>query len=502
MFSRNAKYYEWLPAYLENGLDPARQAQMMAHLAADPALAAEAERLRPLIHALKAAKLREEAPQGNGVVPEDLWRRLQQRMETPQRGVPAARRARQFGWAGGIGAAAALAVIVALRLPQSVPVAPPQSVPVASPVHSGGASKSDKTNPLPTAHALSKPVPGTKPVTSSTLAAHPAPNTKVVAPPQTITFTYGGNDPFAAPPAPKLPTTYHAQSLSVPAPPSTTNLSPITGGKVAPAEVKPEHRTARAVGGSAMMDRNGGANSINSINGTDTLSSGVNGNAPSPTGPQAPAANLAPTPAAVPPAAPAFAQANAAAPASLPRSDNQVPHLGGLSPMSGVGKAALPQTRMRVFRKMQVVPRDIDGAVPPALETEQASLSAAVQAPLWGGDAGAEQANRALMAVREAGLLDSLRAKLEARREQSPQDVGTGRMLAAVYEFGFESDSTLHERRRVAGLSGAGGEDWFALAQAERAAGNSQAARAAYRHALDSAVPLNSFHAALARQRG
>ena len=68
LFSRNSKYYEWLPAYLEDGLDEARQAQMKARLAADPALAAEAERLRRTIQHLQEARAREQAP-ANASVP-------------------------------------------------------------------------------------------------------------------------------------------------------------------------------------------------------------------------------------------------------------------------------------------------------------------------------------------------------------------------------------------------------------------------------------------------
>lgn len=135
------------------------------------------------------------------------------------------------------------------------------------------------------------------------------------------------------------------------------------------------------------------------------------------------------------------------------------------------------------------------------LDSWQAALSGAVQPPLWGENAGEQQANQALMAAREAGMLDDLRARLEARRTQAPQDVVTGRMLAAVYDFGFSGEPALRERRRVAGLEGAGGEDWFALAQAEERAGNGSAARAAYRRALESPIPPSAFHAAKARGR-
>jgi len=136
-----------------------------------------------------------------------------------------------------------------------------------------------------------------------------------------------------------------------------------------------------------------------------------------------------------------------------------------------------------------------------ALEAGEIRLSAAVQPPLWGESAGEQQANQTLMAVRQAGQLDLLRSRLEARRDQSPPDLVARRMLAAVYAFGFSGEQALQERRRVVGLTGAGGEDWFALAQAEEQAGNGQAAKAAYRRACESAVPLSAFHAGIARQR-
>ena len=133
------------------------------------------------------------------------------------------------------------------------------------------------------------------------------------------------------------------------------------------------------------------------------------------------------------------------------------------------------------------------------LDSEQSALAATMRPPLWGENEGEMQANQALISVRESGMLDDLRAHLEARRAQSPHDLVTGRMLAAVYESGFSSDLALHERRHIVGLEGAGGEDWYMLARAEERAGNGSAARAAYRRALESPIPPSSFHAAIAR---
>lgn len=157
-------------------------------------------------------------------------------------------------------------------------------------------------------------------------------------------------------------------------------------------------------------------------------------------------------------------------------------------------KKALPVNR-------QEAPTDADQHPQQQTEQRQASLAAAVQPPLLGEDAGEQQANQALMATRELGGLDALRARLEAKRSQSPQDIVTARMLAMVYDFGFASELALRERRRLVGLDGATGEDWFGLAEAEVRAGNGKAAREAYKRALDAPAPLSSFHAALARQR-
>lgn len=149
---------------------------------------------------------------------------------------------------------------------------------------------------------------------------------------------------------------------------------------------------------------------------------------------------------------------------------------------------------------MGVPPPSSDTAA--GLDSAQAALASAVQPPLWGETAGEQQANQALLAVKEAGLLEDLRSRLEARRAQSPRDIGNARILAAVYEYGVSSEAALRERRRITGLEGATGEDWFVLAQREEQAGNTQAARAAYRRALESSPPPNAYHAAIARQKG
>jgi hypothetical protein len=487
LFSRNDRYYERLPAYLEEELDPAQNAQMTARLAVDPALSLEAQRLRPLLEALRKSKSREAvAPvSASSVVPGDLWLRLQDRLNP----APVRRPARQYGWLAGVGATAALAVIVALRLPQSMPTEPhPAAPPISSapqlmskPLNqtTDGAAKIAKTNVAPASNASGKAS------ASSVLPTRPVPSAKSTPPP-TVGITSGGNDPFAS-----LP-------VAVPAPISRTSPAPAPprANKVPTAVASEPSRSH--ISGEVNVIAPGRAASITAK--SDAVPAAiVPGEAPAP----AAAPGLVPLPAQRE-VLQTTVQAQAAPPASRPHTEERA-RQGGATTMGGGATSAVPvvpYTKNRVFNRTKMLPMEQRMVPVVSLETEQAALSAAVQAPLWGEDSGATLANQALMAVREAGQLDTLRSRLEARREQSPQDIGTGRMLAAIYEFGFQSDLALRERRRIVAIAGAGGEDWFALALAEARAGNTAAAKTDYRNAAESPIPLNSFHAAQARQRG
>ncbi len=162
-----------------------------------------------------------------------------------------------------------------------------------------------------------------------------------------------------------------------------------------------------------------------------------------------------------------------------------------------VAKMAVPAAAAHHFAQVQT--DEADGGQ--RLDNWLAALAQSVQMPLLGDETGAQQANQALMSARQSGQLDALRARLEAKRSQSPPDIVTARMLAAVDEFGFSEEEALKERRRLVRLTGATGEDWYALALAEERAGNGQAARIDYQRALNAPAPLSSQHAALARQR-
>ena len=136
------------------------------------------------------------------------------------------------------------------------------------------------------------------------------------------------------------------------------------------------------------------------------------------------------------------------------------------------------------------------------LDAWQASLAQAVQPPLLGQDMGVQQANQALMSARESGNLDALRERLEARRAQSPRDLTTARMLAAVYDFAFSAEAALHERRRLVTLDGATGEDWYALAEAEGHVGQRPGRAGGLPAGAGRPRPLSEFHAAAGEGRG
>lgn len=110
MLNRNARYQEWLLPYLEGGLDEAQTALLEARLAADPALAAEAERLHRMVGGLRASASRT-APLESAQVPADLWPHLRARLVLDP--APAPRPRAHLWWVAGVGAPAAAALFVA-----------------------------------------------------------------------------------------------------------------------------------------------------------------------------------------------------------------------------------------------------------------------------------------------------------------------------------------------------------------------------------------------------
>ena len=489
MWNRNAQYHEWLLPYLEGGLDEARRAQLEARLGADPALAAEAERLRRTLAGLRGTSVRT-PQQENAQVPADLWPHLRARLVLEPAPRPRSSRAR---WVVGLGAPAAAAVIVAaFWLPgwHTPDMAPHSSKPSIRPK-----AVAPSSGPLPKGHPLSGgPTPAAKPLTA----------TKAVVPPRPTTVVTGAT-PFDLPISPLNKP--EGRRIGPPAP--VAAIAPVPADRTAPAA----HRSAAANGQPAAS------------------APAVIAPLPAPVPP--PPGHTAATEQGVPPAAFAPSKAvgaagmsggaagpmAAAAPKETGNGLNSADRLpakpqpvavpnspsAALSGQVGPPPQGVLRNKMASRRAAPAAPGNAAQAFAAGpqgdLDSWQATLSAAVRPSLWGETEGDAQANQALMAAREAGMLDDLRARLEARRAQSPRDVVTGRMLAAVYDFGFSKEAALRERRRITGLEGADGEDWYALAQAEERAGHGPAAQAAYRRALEASLPLSPFHAAIARGR-
>lgn len=486
LFQRNTNHDEWLVPYLEGELDEAQAARVQARLAADPALTAEAERLRQTLGHLRRSAGREPNPT-NASVPADLWPRLRQRLEP----APAPRRTAHFGWMAGVGAAAALALAAVWlpirhtqeqqpqppRIERSKPRPPrvaqvPENERQRSPlaVNSGGTRGANSSPTPPEARAgerssLSRWGAG-KPQSAPVLSAH---------------------DPFAAPPK------RMAKATIVPAPsPAASKVIP-PGAPSRPtqmaARLSEDHHGDSAVGASHY--------DAPATSGLDTRDS-----------PPAPAAVVPAVPAPPPRIANGAAGAmmhgqDQSAPKPLPGGLGSQPQTFGSSSLSTpLHRSRAPRPALKIAPGVTVAGPLNDGNTGQTLETWQNALAQALQKPLLGDTLGEQQANQALMAVQQGGALETLRARLEQKCHQSPRDLLAARMLAATYEFGGQSDAALRERRRLTALDGATGEDWFALAEAEGKASNSQAAREAYGRALAAPAPLSSQHAALAKQRG
>jgi len=475
--------------YLEGGLDEAQTAQMNARLAADPALAAEAERLGRTLKHLRHSAARIPNAAANTSVPADLWPRLRERLEP----APAPRRSAPVGWITAVGAAAVLA-FAAIWIPFGHTPPRTQQLRVAEvrpqPVRVAEVPKNSDLGAPPHPSAVPKAGQGTPTPAPPRLPEHKL-RPEIIA-----------HDPFFVPQQ-ILNGPEQTPQGSLPPPPLTARMD---AKKAVPpgADDKPTLMASRSA-----VSNNG-----------DHLA----GAAPLMPLPErrdvSPAASVGPASAATTPMAPAppttagsvvgggGAMQGQFAAKPLPtqsRDGHQSQAFSSMAPRS-----AFPDLHRsgKYQSAIQIAPgvmagqtlNDMNGGQ--TLETSQNALSQALQPPLLGDDSGAQQANQALMSVRMGGALDTLRGRLEQKCAQSPRDIVSARMLAATYEFGGQSDSALHERRRLVGLDGVTGEDWFALAEAEGKANNAQAARAAYQHALQASGPLSGQHAALAKQRG
>ena len=542
MFKRNEKYYPWLVPYLEGDLDDARAGDLRARLADDPALAAEAERLRRTLDAVRETARRSPAAV-NASPPVDLWPRLRDRLEP----APAPRRRAPVRWVAA-GAAASVA-FAALWLPGHLAHPPLQSAHVpASPASAAKKPQQMASASGPEASRVDVPaVPVVVPPKSagpvvsagggSVVYATPPASAKPALPAPVLS----GHDPFAAASAkPSEPKAALKEALRLPLP-----ASPPPAGSVH-ASVSPLPAPTLHKGPTQMASRDVPRATDEGMAGTATYASPATDRLATPEAAPLAAKLVPPTApsAPLPPPAPA-ASSVVSGGAAIQAADGALaqngvgllrdeareksspsppgmafgggalgsaahkPNAFALAPRPGMGYFSAHSPRNVQHRGAQQQTAQSQNALPAfdlsvtqTLDTWQAALAQSEQPPLLGQDTGAMQANQALMAARESGNLDALRARLEARRAQSPRDLVTARMLAAVYDFGFSTESALRERRRLVTLDGATGEDWFALAEAEGHTGNGQAARAAYRRALDAPAPLSPFHAGLARTRG
>ena len=138
-----------------------------------------------------------------------------------------------------------------------------------------------------------------------------------------------------------------------------------------------------------------------------------------------------------------------------------------------------------------------------APETLRQRLERTVTPPLYGTSGGMQEQQRLLQEAQQAGTLDALTSQLEqapvSASRAAQQELVLGRMRAAVYEMGGDLDRALAERRAVALLATANGEDWFQLAQTEARLGNTASAQRAYAQALRApGAALSPVHRALA----
>ena len=496
--------------------------QVEARMAADPALAAEAERLRRTVSGLRGSAARIGAAE-NSEVPVTLWPRLRARLEeTP---LPTPKPRSQSWWLAGVGATAAAGLAVAaLWLPgwrapevRITPSAPAPTVNRTPPVPHRNAPV---VPPRP-AQLLNGPlaaVPTPLPVLPRAKKPTAAPTQVAAVPVRVPRPEYSITDPFALPTPP---------SYNTPAPGSLGSVTEeqrrlkMTGEvrfiNKAGSQGRETHTTADSVmptslpqpapPASAPLVQNPRMQNASPV----VMPNTQNQIAP---GQDQPAltANGAP-------AAGAFGGGQAGGQAQQAQQLGQAQHGQSQQAVDAQSKRGVqtaqrppnsPLFALRNYRASQrAMPMNLggnaaqvwDGNGTENVDTWQNSLAAAMQSPQWGDNERVQQANQALLSTRLSGRLDELRTRLEARRTQSPLDLVNARMLASVYEFGFSGEAALRERRRITGLEGAVGEDWFALAQAEEKRGNVEAARTAYRHALESPTPPTPFHVGIARGR-
>jgi hypothetical protein len=514
LLNRTPTEYDRLLPYLEGTLDETQQIQVETRMAADPALAAEADRLRQTLRGLRGSVSRL-GPAENSEVPATLWPRLRARLEeTP---LPTPKPRSQSWWLAGVGATAAAGLAVAaLWLPgwrtpevRITPSTPPPTANKFPPV-----SHRDMPTAPPRPAQL---INGSLPPVPAPLSVLPPAKKPAAAPPLVAAVPvrvprpeYSITDPFA-----------------LPAPPSYDTPAPRSLGSMAD-----EQRRLNVTGKVHIVSKGGMQERDRQTTADFVMPTSPPQPAPAPPAPAPRMQNASPVTIAdtqnqIAPgqnqsaltvngtqAAGAFGGGLAGRQHGQSQQTVDAQSKGGVQSKGGAQTAQRPPNAPPLaLRNYQAIQRDtpltlggnttqsLEGNGTDNLDTWQNALAAAVQSPQWGDNERVQQVNQALLSARMSGMLEDLRTRLEARRAQSPLDLVNARMLASVYEYGFSGEAALRERRRITSLEGAVGEDWFALAQAEEKRGNLQAARTAYRHALESPTPPTPFHAGIARSR-
>ena len=466
-------YRTWLIPYLEGTLDAERRRQFEARLAEDPELRAELAALRRTQPRLRQAALHLRQTEAAAAPVPPLWPHLRERLDTRQtRFLP---RASALWWAsGGLGAAAALVLAV---------VAGPKIHPISDEMQTARVSKSAPVIVFHPDNAGGTPVAANLREHAARVAAEKrAVQPQVVVRPRPLK----PQPAVPAPTAPPLPDDGLVAERPMPVAPPVRMAQrdpepPLAPGSKLPA---PTHSPGLLRDDTplplhvAAKTNSGRANGIEDRFTAPPLAQPFSGRAQEGT---AHADSLNGT--AAPPPAP-LASPNAA-------------QGGGTSENA---PNAAPPAPQRTFTGAMAA--DSGTAAPNTLRQK---LERTVTQPLYGTSAGAQELQRLLQDAQQGGTLDAIANQLETApisvSRAAQQELLLGRMRAAVYETAGDLDRALAERRAVALLSTADGEDWFQLGQMESRLGNTASAERAYTQALRApGTPLSTAHRAIAHR--
>ena len=477
-------YRTWLIPYLEGTLDAERRRQFEARLAEDPELRAELASLRRTQPRLRQAALQlRQAEVAAAAPPAPLWPRLRERLDTRQaRPLPSGP---ALWWAGG-GLCAAGALVLAV-------VAGPKMPPLSEEVRTARVSKSTPVIVFRPDNAGGTPVAVNLRKEAARVAAE-----KQAVQPQIAVRPHPAKPPAMAPPpiAPPLPEDGEVAKRPMPVTPPVRmakrdpGQTLLDGSEFPPA---PTHSPAPLRDDTPLPFRSAAnVNGEAKIRTQDRLASPAS--APTPARTFSRRAQEGTPHADSPNGDPALP------PAPNPRTALGGGGFGGGGTPPANAPSAAPPAPLRAFTGTMAA--DSSATTPSTLRQK---LERTVSQPLYGTEAGAQEQQRLLQDAQQAGTLDALANQLETApisvSRAAQQELLLGRMRAAVYETAGDLDRALSERRAVALLSTADGEDWFQLAQAEARLGNTVSAQRAYAQALRaSGTSLSAAHRAIAHR--